>query len=466
MQSPRSEWSIITVLVVVEVISALEASMVIAATPTFMRIFDADTATVSWTYTAFLLVAAASAAICGRLGDMFGRERVLIVLLAVSVVGSLVSMLSSSLWGIVAGRAIQGVAGAILPLCIGLARQHVDRRRVPVAVALVSGAAVAAGAAALIVAGLFLDYLSWHAMFAFTAVYSVVAAVLVAFVVPRSTVDHPRTGLDWVGTCTFAPAIAATLLGLTLAKSLGWTDARIVALIVGGVVALAAWAGWELRHPDPIVNLRLLTDHKVALTMAATCALAIGPLGITSMVFAIVLQSPTTAPFGLGLTPTVAGFVVFVTSAGAYLCAPLSGRVAQSFGARRSLLIGTALFAVSAVLMVAMHDSVLGMLFVVASAAIGTAFAYTALPILLVEAVPEANTSEVVGTNAVVRTASMAIGVAIGMLVLSVSTVPETGAPTVVSLDLVAGYIVLACLATAAVALRIPKGAVHSPSVR
>src|SRR5690606_23751207 len=120
----RSAGAIITILVLVEIISAFETSMVFAAIPTIIRDFNSDAGTVGWAVTAFLLVAAAAAAVCGRIGDMYGRERVLIVLLAAATVGSLVSALGDSIGAIIVGRAIQGVAGAILPLCIGLAREH------------------------------------------------------------------------------------------------------------------------------------------------------------------------------------------------------------------------------------------------------------------------------------------------------------------------------------------------------
>lgn len=143
----RPVWLIVAVLIAVEIISAFETSMMYAALPTFTQVFSTDSSAVGWTVTSFLLVAAASAAVCGRLGDMYGRERVLIVVLICAAAGSIISMAFGSLWAIIIGRAIQGVAGAILPLCIGLAREHLPAKKVPMAIALISGSAVAAGAA-------------------------------------------------------------------------------------------------------------------------------------------------------------------------------------------------------------------------------------------------------------------------------------------------------------------------------
>lgn len=81
-QRTRPVGAVVAILIAVEVISAFETSMMYAALPTFARVFEADASAVGWSVTAFLLVAAASAAVCGRLGDMYGRERVLMVVLA------------------------------------------------------------------------------------------------------------------------------------------------------------------------------------------------------------------------------------------------------------------------------------------------------------------------------------------------------------------------------------------------
>ena len=82
---------------------------------------------VGWIVTAFLLVAAASASLCSRLGDMFGRRRMLLGVLVVAGVGSLVSALATGVVGVILGRAIQGVSGAVLPLCFGLVRENLPR---------------------------------------------------------------------------------------------------------------------------------------------------------------------------------------------------------------------------------------------------------------------------------------------------------------------------------------------------
>ena len=456
----RPAWVIITVLVLVEIISAFETSMVYGAIPTFIKEFHSDAATVGWAVTAFLLVAAASAAVCGRLGDMYGRERVLTVLLAAAALGSFVSAIGDSIGSIIVGRAIQGVAGAILPLCIGLAREHLPAAKVPVAVAIISGSAVAAGSASLLVAGFMLDHASWHMIFVVAAVYAVMALLLVLFVLPWRPPVGTTQRVDYLGTIAFAPAIAAVLLGINKSGAWGWTDGKTLGLVIGGLVILALWVLWELRVTDPIVNVRLFTDRKVALTMCATLAIAVGPMGISTMIIPMILQSPTTAAFGLGITPTNAGWLSFVGSLFGFVCTPLSGRITSAVGSRVSMLLGTALFVASSVMMLFLHDSVAGMVAMIITVSIGTAFAYTALPNLIVEAVPEGNTSEATGTNSVLRTGGQGIGTSIATTMLA-SSATATGA-SVHGLNMVGALMIGAGVLTIGFTLMIRRGSVYA----
>ncbi|MGW0044325.1 MFS transporter [Rhodococcus sp. NPDC003348] len=449
---------IIAVLVAVEIISAFETSMVYAAIPTFIAEFNSNAATVGWAVTAFLLVAAASAAVCGRLGDMYGRERVLIVLLFAAAAGSIISAVGDSIGSIIVGRAIQGVAGAILPLCIGLAREHLPAAKVPVAVAIISGSAVAAGSASLLVAGVMLDHASWHMIFVVAAVYAIGAIALVAFVLPWRPPKGTTEKVDYVGAVAFVPAIAAVLLGVNKSTTWGWTDPATLGLVLGGLAMMVLWVLWELRATSPIVNIRQFADRKFALTMLATLAISIGPIGVTTMIIPIVLQSPTSAPFGLGLTPTNAGWLSFVGSMFGFVCTPLSGRIAAAVGARTSMLIGSVLFLIGNVLLFFVHDSVAGMVVMVITVSVATAFAYTALPNLLVEAVPEHATSEATGTNAVVRTGGSGIGVSIATMLLS-STALASGLNTISGLNAVIVMLSVMSLAAIGFTLLIRRGA-------
>lgn len=444
-------WVIVSVLIAVEIISAFETSMMFAAIPTLITEFNSTASTVGWAVTAFLLVSAASAAVCGRLGDMYGRERILMVLLAVAALGSIISAVGDSLASIIIGRAIQGVAGAILPLCIGLAREHLPAARVPVAVALISGSAVAAGSASLLVAGVLIDNASWHMIFVVAAVYAIFALLLVWFVLPWRRPTGTSEKIDYIGAVTFAAAVAAILLGVNKSQVWGWADARTLGLIVGGAVALVLLVRWELRIPSPIINVRLFADRKFTLTMLATVAIAAGPMGVVTMIIPIIMQTPSDGGFGLGLSATHAGWLSFIGSLFGFVCTPLSGRISAAIGSRVAMLLGTGLFVVGTVIMLTAHHSVVAMTAMVVTVSVATAFAYTAIPNLIVESVPEHNTSETTGTNAVLRTAGQGVGTSIATMLLAFAATPLAG------INLVGVMFLVLAAVTIGLTLMIPR---------
>src|SRR3954467_7978523 len=108
---------ILIALILTEIISSFEVSMIYAALPTISREF-ADPVGAGWLITAYLLAGSVSAGVSSRLGDLFGRRRMVLAMLVCSTAGSLLSASSDGLAGLIAGRALQGMSAALLPLAI------------------------------------------------------------------------------------------------------------------------------------------------------------------------------------------------------------------------------------------------------------------------------------------------------------------------------------------------------------
>jgi MFS family permease len=117
---------------------ALQQTMVIPALPTLQRELNTTTAWVTWVLTVFLLVASVATPILGKLGDQYGKERLLVVSLAVFLLGSIVAALAWNIWILIGARAIQGAGGASFPLSFGIIRDEFPREKVGVAIGLVS----------------------------------------------------------------------------------------------------------------------------------------------------------------------------------------------------------------------------------------------------------------------------------------------------------------------------------------
>ncbi|MEV1025174.1 MFS transporter [Streptomyces sp. NPDC050264] len=416
---------VIGVLIFADVVSAFESTMMLNALPHIIGEFQVSAIDASWTLTAFALVAATSAAVCGRLGDIYGRRTLLILLLLGSAVGSVVSISSGTLSGVIVGRAIQGVSGGILPLCFGIVRETVPKHRVSVAVAMVASAAMLAGASGTIVSGVLIDSLGWHYIFVFAAGVAVLAAAC-ALTLPRSTMTVGAVRIDWPGALLFAPAITLCLLGVTNAPRWTWGDLRTLGTILAGVVIFALWVWREARIESPLINVRLFRDRKQGLALLANCLLSAGVFGSTGLAMQLMMQTPTNAPVGLGMSASAAGTAVFCVSIIGFLLSPFSGRLSARFGARLPLAIGSTFGIGSAFALVLLHDTVTQMVWAIIVLNVALVFMLTSLPNFVMEGVPAEHTSEVTGVHAVARTAFSGVGSSVATLLLSLSVAPGT----------------------------------------
>lgn len=458
----RSTALIVTALILAECVSAFEAGMIFIALPRFGEIFGAPAATTGWAVTAYMLVAATAALVGGRLGDLHGRKRILIAVMLLSAVGSLVSVAGDSMAAIIAGRGVQGVAGAILPLCYGLAREALPPGKVSLAVGFISGAALLAGSGGSLVAGVLLDVADWHMIFVFAAVLAVVASAVAAVGLPHSPASGQRHRFDYLGAALLTPGLTALLYGMTQGPRWGWTGPGVLAFLGAGLAILAGWTLWELRCPEPLVELRVLADRRMALNLFALSVLALGPVGAIQIVTPMILQSPESLPVGLGMSATVTGLVAGFGALVGFACSPIAGMVAGRWGGRTAFLAGAALFALANLLILLGHRSFPLMIAVFALGAVATAFAYTGYPKIVIESVPEEVTSVTTGVLSTARQAFSAVGVAIVSVLLSLSTVPGTASPTLSSFNLALGWFIGCSLVVVVICLFIgrPRAAV------
>ena len=459
---------LIFVFLVAEATAGFELSMISVAIPHFIVSFHSDLVTVSWVVTAFILVGAGSAAIGGRLGDMYGRKRVLIALLLISAIGSILSLVVGTLPAVIAGRALQGTSAAVIPLLIGIARELFPAKKVATATAIITAVGTLSAGLGILVAGLLLDLGDWRYMFLASSILAVISVILSVFIVPRSTSVTTGVTFDWVGAILFVPSVAAIIFGFSSARA-GWSPVVLGSIIIGAVV-LAFWVWWEWRAESPIVNIRYLSNRKVLLTLATVGVLGLGAFSAFSIATPLLLLSPAALPIGLGTTATTYGIIGLGSSIVAFALAPVAGRIAARYGARTVAIIGTIIVvAVALALAVpALNKSLPVVAVAVFLTGIASMALISAVANLMVEAVPAANTSEFIGFASVVRNTCIALGTIIVSALLSSSVVPKTALP--MSSAWVSAMIWVAV--TAAIGLLFAllirkdvKGVVEDPSV-
>ena len=239
---------------------ALAQTTLIPALTELAKSLDTDASGVAWTVTGYLLSAAVFTPVFGRLGDMFGKRRLLVVALGIFGAGSVVSALGTSLEVVVAGRVMQGAGGGIFPLCFGIIRDEFPREKVGSSIGLISATFGIGGGAGLILGGVITDHASYHWIFWLGAISAAVAAIAIELFVPESPVRTPGR-VDVRGAVVLGLGLTAPLLAIARANEWGWGDPRTLGLFAAGAVILSFWVVLQQRTPQPLVDIEMLRDQ-------------------------------------------------------------------------------------------------------------------------------------------------------------------------------------------------------------
>jgi MFS family permease len=434
---------LMTALMCAEVLSAFEISMLYAAVRQLVADFG-DPVVVGWIITSFLLMSAVAAAICGRLGDMFGRQRLLLFIVSLSIVGSLIAGFAGGVAGVILGRVVQGTSGAIYPLCVGLIRENTGPKSTPILVGLLAASMTVSGGIGIVIGGVLVDYLSWRWIFFTGALAGILALVLVYAWVPRSKPAGPPRGTNFLGGVLFAPAIVLFLLAIHEVPRWGLLDARTLGTLGGALVLLAGWVYSELHARSPLINVRLLVNRQAFAAYAAIGIVSLGAFQFL-LIWSLLLQQPDWTGTGLGLSATTASLLLVPANLVGLVASPGAGWGITRFGSRAVMACGGLILTLTWAILTWKHDTVLFVLVFLTLQGVGMNMVLAAVPVILCQAVPVDRTSEAIGMLSVFRAGFMGIGAQVVAFLLATTTVldPDSGAsfPAPAAYDLTLGYV-------------------------
>jgi len=455
----RLNLGIVGALWLAETTGAFETSMIYAAQRVLTEDLG-DPVRVGWLITAYLLIGGGTAAVAGRLGDLFGRRRMLIILLTLAVCGSLMSALAPNYAVLLLGRCLQGCTGAILALCIGIVSEALPKAHVSIGIGLMISGASAGAAMGLVVGGVIVDQLSWHYLFLASGLLAAVSALLIWTIVPRSPVSQAVRQVDWTSGLLFVPGIFALLAAVTYGPGWGWADVRTLGLLALALLLVGLWVLLSLRSACPLFDVRLFANRVVWVANGANAILAVTVLQIT-LVFSLLLQSPAWTMIGLGASATVAGLVKMPSNISSLAGGPLSGWLTSRLGGRVTMLTGGAIATSGWLLALVFNDSIWQIMAVLVVVSFGTTMLYAVAPALIADAVPSDRTSEAAGILTVTRQIFMGVGAQLVTIMLAADTVrsPDGKAhyPTPAAFETTMWVIVAGAVAGTLMAFLLPR---------
>jgi MFS family permease len=443
---------VVSVLAACGLAVSLMQTLVVPLLPRFPQLLGASTSTVTWLVTATLVAGAVCAPMLGRLGDMFGKRRMLVVALALVAVGSALGALAPDVGTLIVARALQGASLGVIPLGISIMRDVLPEGRVGSGVALMSSSLGIGGAIGLPLTGVVAEQASWRWLFGGAAVLGALLVVAVLRWVDESPV---RAGgrFDLPGAVGLAVALVCLLLAIS--KGTEWGALAAFALLGASAVVFGLWGRFELRARSPMVDLRVSARPAVLWTNVASVLIGFAMFA-GFLVTTQVLQAPVATGYGFGLSLVLAGIVLLPIGGAMGVFSPVSARLSARFGARTTLLLGTSVLVVGNACMAVIPGTVVLIMVATTVSAIGAALAYSALPLLIMDAVPPTETAAANSLNTLMRmlgTSSCSAVAAAVVTALTIDvggrTLPAASAYTVVFLAAAVAAL-LATLITAA----------------
>lgn len=402
---------------------ALLQSLVIPVLTTVQRELHTSQSAVTWVLTAYLLSASVMTPILGRIGDMYGKKRVFVATLIALAVGSLLAAVSTSIALMIVARAIQGIAGGMLPVAFGIIRDEFPPEKVASAVGSIAALTAVGGGFGIVLAGPIVNVLDYHWLFWLPMIVTSIAAVLAVLLVPESSVRSPGR-ISWLPGVLLSAWLVALLVALSQAPDWGWLSARVLGLVAVAILLAVAWVFVELRAERPLIDMKMMRRPAVWTNNLVALLVGVGMYSTFAFLPEFV-QTPSSAGYGFGATIMQTGLMLLPSTFATFLVGLFAGALARRFGGKILVVIGCLIGAVSMGVLALAHAAIWQLYVAGTVMGVGFGLAFSAMSALVVSAVPADQTGVASGMNANIRTIGGSIGSAVMASVVTSQLLPS-----------------------------------------
>lgn len=415
--------------------------MLVPALPIIAQEYPQDSDWVSWVLSVYLLVGAVATPIAGKLGDLYGKKKMMVVTMAVYTAGLVGCGFSWSMPSLIFFRGIQGIGMGMFPLAFGIVRDTFPKRAVPVAVGIISAMFSIGVSVGLVGGGFMVSRLSWRDCFYLIAPLFVFFTVMTYRLIEESPIRYEGK-VDLPGAAMLGGGVFTFLFGLTQGEAWHWDSRVITVFLISGAVILL-FIIWERRTPSPIISLDLMANKEIL--CSNTVAIFIGlSMFLMFQTLPFLLMSPVEVG-GLGVDDAFMVGVYMSPSAVAQLfMGPMAGVFSRKRGARWVLSIGTTIFLVGFIMLILFHSSVVEIMLDVFIAGSGLGLAMVGLINLIVQGSPQEQFGIASGMNSLFRVIGGSVGPVLAAVIMAqftVSWIPPGMSSIVVELTSESGYV-------------------------
>jgi EmrB/QacA subfamily drug resistance transporter len=427
---------------------ALLQSLVVPVLSTLQVDLHTTQDTVTWVLTAYLLSASIFTPVMGRVGDMIGKEKVLVATLIALAVGSLLAAVATNVTVMIVARVIQGVGGGVIPLSFGIIRDEFPKDRISGAVGVIASLAAVGAGLGIVLAGPIVNALDYHWLFWFPMALTIIAAIATHFLVPESPVRSAGR-ISWLPAFLLSGWLVALLVALSEAPEWGWGSVKVIGLLVASALLAVAWVQSERRAATPLIDMDMMRRPAVWTNNLVALLIGVGMYAVFAFLPEFV-QTPTVAGYGFGASITQSGLILLPSSITMFFVGLYAGRFARRVGGKTVVIVGCLIGVVSMAMLAFAHDDKWELYVATAIMGVGFGLAFAAMSSLIVSAVPSEQTGVASGMNANIRTIGGSVGAAV-MASIVTSHLGGGGLPKeagyTIGFALLAGALIVAAIA-------------------
>lgn len=394
-------------------------TMVLPAVPVLENVFNTNYDYLSWIITAYVISGTISAAIFGRLADIFGKKRIFVILALIYAVAVAFGGFAQTLYEFVLVRAVQGLGMGMFPVAFALLNDQVPREELPLAQGIVSSTFMGGAALGLVLGAWITQNYGWQWSY-HSAIPVAVCLTALSVIFLKDNSVHKVEKVDYLGISLLASGVLMLILGLSEGEFWGWHSSAILTVFAVSVALIVLFVLVELRVQQPFISMKLLAIRNVFLSNFT------GLFALSGMFFLFysvpaLLQDPV--PLGFGLTITKSGLIMLPTALASMALAPLSAKITRSLGPKVAIVIGTVVLFIAFAALYFNRGTTLEVLEDVTIMGAGMSFIFVGTINILIVSSPRSETGASTGMNVVFRNIGTAIAAAVSGVIETIHSV-------------------------------------------
>ncbi|MEM4969817.1 MAG: MFS transporter [Sulfolobales archaeon] len=310
--------------------------MLIPSLPSIQRQFGVSESLVSWVLSLYLAFGTVSAAILGKLGDVYGKKRMMIIAMSIYTIGAIMTSYAEDFTTLLIARAIQGSGMAMMPLAFSLVREEFPPRLIPQVQGIIS-AMFGVGILLSLPLGAYISQnYGWQATYHTAIPFILLEDILVVLLI-RESRYRVQQKIDWVGAALLSTTLMSGIIGISEGPRMGWSSTLVLSLGLISILSLIVFIIYERRSASPLIPLHLISNKNIAIAN-----FGIFMVGFTFQLMAqantFIFEMPK--PNGYGLSILETGFWMLPNAVTQLIAAPILGRQLIRIGTKRLSIAG------------------------------------------------------------------------------------------------------------------------------